>query len=401
VVTVNSRRLAVLAIVFCWAHWVSTAHADWATCRSKPTRNCLVEEALHGDAAPLAGKDRLDVLIQADAYNHVEYATSADIEEAQRQATPTPVGYGYAILAIRGLVAANHTQRAADLVASFHGPIQSVAFLELTRTLAKAGDVDTAAALLDRIGPALDATTRGYLGQTRVVETVKALAEVGKIEDALPLVISARGFPEVDVAQMQMTVAQAYAKRGNTKTAQSLFNVAGQTLEEGRRYAFGSAADAFQAASISLSALRGDVEAVRAGLQQLQSPPAENPAMDRIAANNRGQYYQRIVYSLLQTKQFPLALEVAKSAPDSIRDATLALVNSISAANGRIGEARTALALLGDNVAPKVRAVAVRNIAVAMAKAGNLIPAVEMAEQVTDPTCRKGALFAIAQTLPN
>jgi hypothetical protein len=271
VIAINCRRLAVLAVVLCWAGCGSMAHAGWAACQSKPTRSCLLEEALRGDGAQLAGKDRLDVLIQADAFNHVEYATAADIEEARRQAKPAPVGFVYADLAIRGLVAANQKQQAADLVASLRGPILNLVFLELTRTLAKAGDVDTAAALLDRMAPALDATTLMYLGQARVVETVKALAEVANIEDALPLMTSASAqgdFPKVDVAQMQMAVAHAYAKRGEMKVAQGLFNVAGQTLEKGGRDVFGSGADAFRSASISLSALRGDAEAVRAALQQ-------------------------------------------------------------------------------------------------------------------------------------
>jgi hypothetical protein len=75
------------------------------------------------------------------------------------------------------------------------------------------------------------------------------------------------------------------------------------------------------------------------------------------------------------------------------------MVNSVNASNGRIGDARTALALFGDKVAPNVRAVAVRNVAVALVKAGKLAPAVEMAAQVSDPTSRKGILFAIAQAL--
>jgi hypothetical protein len=56
--------------------------------------------------------------------------------------------------------------------------------------------------------------------------------------------------------------------------------------------------------------------------------------------------------------------------------------------------------LLGEKVDPKMRANVIRNVAVAMVKSGKLTPAVEMAAQVSDPTSRKGILFAIAQTLP-
>ena len=118
--TVHCRLLAALAVVFGLAGWGATAHADWAACQRKPTRACLLEEALRGDGAPLAGKDRLDILILAGAAIHPEYATDADIDEALRQAKAA-TGYNayyFANLAIRGLVARKRTQEAADLVAS-------------------------------------------------------------------------------------------------------------------------------------------------------------------------------------------------------------------------------------------------------------------------------------------
>src|SRR5215471_21061128 len=85
-VLVKRSRLLVLAAATCWIGWTATAHADWAACQRKPTRACLLEEALRGDGAPLAGKDRLDVLIFAGAVIHPEYLTAADIDEALRLA---------------------------------------------------------------------------------------------------------------------------------------------------------------------------------------------------------------------------------------------------------------------------------------------------------------------------
>ena len=399
-IAVKCRRLALLAVVFCCADWGSTAHADWIACESKPTRSCLLEEALRGDGAPLAGKDRLDVLIQADAINHIEYATAADIEEAQRQAKPTPIALRYGMLAIRGLIAANQKQQAADLVGSFRGPFQDLAFADLARTLAKAGDVDTAAALLDRMAPTLDPTTRIHFEHVRVVESIKALAEAGKIEDALLLMIPLPAdFREREVAEMQTAVAQAYARRGDAKTAQRLFDLAAQTVEKARVYTLGSEAELLQFASLTVSAFRGDAEAVRAGLRQMQSQ-AGGQAPDRYTSYERSQGYQRLVYSLLQAKQFPLALELAKSAPDSVRNMALILVSSVNASNGRIDDALSVLALVGDKMDPTMRAGPVRNVAVALVKSGKLAAAVEMAAQVSDPMGRRTILFAIAQTLP-
>jgi tetratricopeptide (TPR) repeat protein len=400
VITVKCRRLAVLAVVFCCAGWESTAHADWVACQNNPTRSCLLEEALRGDGAPLAGKDRLDVLIGAGATNHLEYATAADIAEAQRQAAPTPNGFQYGILAIRGLVAANQKQQAADLVGSFSGLIQRLAFTEFARALAKAGDVDTAAALLDRMAPALDPSARADLDHTRLLESIKALAEAGKTEDALLLMTTLPpGFPERDVAEMQMAVAQAYARRGDARLAARCFDLAAQTLERALSHAYPSEVEMLQSRSIAVSALRGDTAAVRAGLQRMQSK-AESPAADRLSNVIHGRSYQLVVYSLLQAKQFPFAFELAKSAPATVRDNALAMVSVENAANGRIDDARSALTLLEETMDPEIRAATVRAVAVAMAKSGMLVPAVEMAAQVSDLTSRKGTLFAIAQLLP-
>jgi hypothetical protein len=216
----NRRRLALVAAV-CLAG--SAANADWTACQRHPTRACLLEEALRGDGAPLAGKDRLDILILAGAIAHPEYATAADLDEAVRQAQSTPTGYNYANLAVQGLVAENRQQQAADLVASLHGPIQHLAIHWLARALAKAGDFDAIAALFDRMAPILDSSARYDLKHIRVVESVKAAADAGKVEDALLIMMSIQAeyppFPDLEVADMQTVVAQAYVGRGDIKKA--------------------------------------------------------------------------------------------------------------------------------------------------------------------------------------
>jgi hypothetical protein len=394
VIAVGCQRSAVLAAVLCLTLWASTAQADWKACQSKPTRGCVLEEALRGDSGPLAGKDRLDVLMQAGVFNHIEYAGAADIDEAARQAK-TAQGGRYALVAVRALVAANQKQQAVDLVASISDPLLTAAFAELTRALAKAGDVDTAAALLDRMAPKLDASARARLGQMRIVESVKGLAEAGKTDDALPIVISVPpDFPGQDLAEMEMAVAQAYADRGDAGTARRYFDLAARALEKARLSAYGSNAELLRFTSISLAALRGDTEAVRTALQQLQSPGEDRDVYARTLG------FQRVVIWLVKAKQLPLALEFAKSAPGFARNSGLAMVAVANASNGRIDDARAALALLGDKSDPVVRAVAVSNIAAALVKAGKLAPAIEMAGQVGDPVSRRAVLFAIAQAMP-
>lgn len=397
-IAVSCRRMAVFSAVVCLAGLGSSAHADWTACQSKPSRACLLQEALGGGGAPLAGKDRLDVLIQGNATSQPGFVTAADIDEALRQAKSNNIGqaFPYAVFAIRGLVAANQKQQAMDLVAGFHGAILNLAFAELTRTLAKAGDVDTSAALLDRIAPTLDQSARGYLGHIRISESVKTLASAGKIDDALPLMMSVQTeYPESDVAEMQMAIAQAYVTRGDAKTARRYFDLAGQALEKGQQYTLGAGAEQQRFTAVALSALRGDTDAVKAGLQKLQVP-----ATNGLSAYMRGQAYQRIVTSLLQAKQYPLALEIAKSLSGYDRDAALLQVITQNASDGRIDDAQAVLSLFGEKTDPKTRAAAIRPIAVAMAKAGKPAPAVGLAAQASDPAIRQGTLLAIALAMP-
>src|SRR5215510_5989455 len=174
----------VLTAVVWWAAPVSLARADWTACQSKPTRTCILEEALSGESGQLGGKERLDVLLQANV-NHLDYATAADIKEAQRLAKD-PSGSRYLYLAIRGLVAAKQWQDAFDLVVSPRpgAPgMRDFAFAELTRALVKAGDQDRVLVLAKRVPPPL---SPDYM----FTQYVRALAEVGKIDDALAVIRS-------------------------------------------------------------------------------------------------------------------------------------------------------------------------------------------------------------------
>jgi hypothetical protein len=157
----------------------------------------------------------------------------------------------------------------------------------------------------------------------------------------------------------------------------------------------GSAEEYNRWSLMSLSALRGDPEAVKTALQKLGPQPT-----DSLSARYRTEGRQRLVGALLKARQFELALEVAKTAPDTIRDQELWLVNFENAQNGRIDDARAVMTLFSEKMHSSFRAAAVRNVAVAMVKAGKLPAAVEIAAQESNPTNRKGILFAMAQALP-
>jgi hypothetical protein len=184
-VAVDRGWVVVLTAVFCWAALGSMARADWTACQSKPTRSCILEEALGGENGPLAGKERLDVLLQANVLNHLEFATTADIKEAQRLAKD-PSGARYVYLAIRGFAAANQWEDAFDVVVSANYGMHGVAFAELTRALVKAGHPDRVVALAKRMPPSLDST---YMA----AQFAGALAGAGKIDDALAVIGEVQG----------------------------------------------------------------------------------------------------------------------------------------------------------------------------------------------------------------
>ena len=397
---VNCRLLSALAIMLCWAASGSPVYADWAACQAKPTRGCLMEEALGGESGPLTGKERLDVLILASAAEHLEYTTAADIQEAQRLAGTGQPGFRYFNLAIRGLAAAHQQQEAFALAAAQETVMSTVAFAELTRAMVKAGDPDKFTSLLKQLPPSVDP-------KFLAAEFVKALAAADKIDDAVAAIadIGSR-LSELNTADMLTAVAQAYTKRGDTKMAAQYFDKAQAILQAGlQKAASGAPVPATDISRpaieipfrlVGLQALRGDIEGVKKSLPTLPPPNADRPS--EIARVNG---YQRVVQSLLQAKQYQLALEVAKSMPGSAMDKTRALVNVafVDAANGRIDDARAITASLGD-MDPRTQAGILASIAVATAKGGDVASALQTVAQIGDPTIRKAALFMIAEALP-
>ena len=328
---INCRSVTALAVLFFWATVGSSmADADWAACQSKPTRSCVIEEALRGDSGPLTGKDRLDVLIEAGAPNHLEYATAADIKEAQRLAKE-PSGTRYLYLAIRGLVAANQVQEAFNLVvSSSDASMRTLAFVDLTRALVKAGQHDRFLALFAQtvaMTPPIDPNHT-------VAEFVRALADTGKIEEAVATISDVQrdshGLSDISAADMLMAVAKAYAKRGDTKRANQFFDKARAAIQTGLQKPPAGGFHQYDPITlrflgISLSALRGDTAAVKTALQQL--PPDSSTPADRVPAVLRMQGQTQVVLALLQKKQFELAIEVAKSITNSSFDRDRALAS--------------------------------------------------------------------------
>jgi Flp pilus assembly protein TadD len=391
VITVNRVALALLAVLLGYVASGSIARAD---CQAKPTRACVLQEALGGEGAPLSGKDRLDVLIQADALNHAEYLSPADIDEARRLATQPSGNIVHAYLAIRGLAAARQWQPAFDVVSSLGTTIRNVGFFELTRLLVKAGEADKVADFAKRLSPPPDP-------KTLAAETVKTLADAGKTQEALAMMATAlpTNLPDINMADVLAAVATASIKRGDIAAALPLLDKEQSILEAALSSAVGASAVQLRFALIALQALRGDGAAVKTALQQFPAPPPV-AGTERLVDLYRGQGYLRVVFALLTSKQFPIALDVAQSTPDPTRAFALAGVARQHALDGRLADARAVLPLLGDKADPRVRAAIIRDLAVAAAKSGDLAGAVAMAAQVSDPTSRRGVLFALAQALP-
>jgi tetratricopeptide (TPR) repeat protein len=286
------------------------------------------------------------------------------------------------------------------LAAAQETVMSTVAFAELTRAMVKAGDPDKFTSLLKQLPPSVDP-------KFLAAEFVKALAAADKIDDAVAAIadIGSR-LSELNTADMLTAVAQAYAKRGDTKMAAQYFDKAQAILQAGlQKAASGASVPATDISRpaieipfrlVGLQALRGDIEGVKKSLPTLPPPNADRPS--EIARVNG---YQRVVQSLLQAKQYQPALEVAKSMPGSAMDKTRALVNVafVDAANGRIDDARAILASLGD-MDPRTQAGILATIAVATAKAGDVTSALQTVAQIGDPTIRKAALLMIAEALP-
>ncbi len=403
------RSLFAIAAVTFWIGGGLAAKADWATCQAKPTRACLLEEALRGDSGPLTGKERLDVLIQGGALSHSDVITAADTAEAQRlvQSTPTLTSLYYAYLAVHGLVAAGQKQQAINLVASFAAPgqtvtlsaLQSVTLRDVVTELVKADDVETALAAPDKIQPPLDPKIGPELRQTALLATINALAGADKIDHALMLIAGQQHLNEISIATLQTAIGQAYLKRGDSKLAQAAFDQATKNQQLGMRYASGSSIQA-RFISIKLLALQGKVDEVNAALDQLRSS-------DNAAGGNRsnqyelGQGYQGVVAALLEAKKPEAALPIAKAAmPDYSKETSLAQIAIWYATNGRPADARNVLASMTGAPDSNPRLAVARNLAVAAAKQGDTASAMRSVEEIHNPTSRRGVLFAIALALP-
>jgi hypothetical protein len=401
-VIVKRGGLIALAAAACWIGWGSTGHADWAGCQKKPTRDCLLEEAFRGDNGPLTGKDRLDVLLQGGALVHPEYLTAADIAEAERLARSTPsrevASVYYARLAIQGLVATNQKQQAIDLVASFSGGLQAISINEIVRDLVKADDLETALALPDRMHPPIASTMLYSTRNDIVVAAVKALAEIGKTDRAQMLMTDQKYPVEYQMADMQIALGQAFAKRGDAKLAQLAFDQAERNLDAARRYNIGpKPALRFRFESIRVLAFRGQADAVSAALEQIRSATGFS---DVSTDYERSQGYQGVGRALLEVRQPEAALSIAKSiTPESIKDAVLRDIATWAAMNGRRADALAALALLSKGQ-ESARGAVDRALAIAAAKEGDVAPALRLVGEIHDPMNSRGILFAIAQVLP-
>lgn len=391
--------LTALASLACAMSGALPVHADWATCRSKPTRACVLEEAFSSNGRPLAGKERLDVLIQASVLLHIEYATAADIAEAQQlsQSAQNANVTSYALIAIKGLVAANQKQQALDLVGTFGGSTQLIGIAELARSLVKADDLDTALALADRLQPPPDPKNIYGTRSVIAIEAVKELADVGKIEKARALMMEQRFITESQLADMQVALGRAYAKRGDTKSAKEFYDQAEKNLRtalDKLRVRGGEIPLRFSI--IKVMALRGDGEPVKQALQQMQAETADAQfELQRLVG------YTQVIVPLLETKQFLLALDIAKSlTPVTDKDMMLASIASWQATNGWPDDARTTLSLLTDPAETPPQQTALRSLAAATARAGDVAGALQIVGQIHAPKIRAAALFLVAQAMP-
>jgi hypothetical protein len=405
----NQSGFLLAAIIACWTAGGSTAGADWVSCQNKPTRDCLLEEAFRGDSGPLTGKDRLEIMIAGGALTYPDWVTAADVAEAVRlaQSASKMTGFNlfYAYLAIHGLVAANQKQQAIDLVDSLSGTLQELSIDELVRDLVKAGDLQTALALPNQIQLPGDPNIRRGI----IASAVKTLAEIGKIDQALTLIADQMYFPEAATADMQAAVGLAYAKRGDAKLAQGIFDQAAKNLEAAQRHAVAAARQHAMAlpaldtrlrfAVIRILALRGEVDAVNAAVA-LERSSADAVASDARTDYERNQGYQIVVRALLDAKQPEAALNLAKSLiPDAAKETALSAVAFWDAANDRLADARAVYSSM-DKEQETARVFVVRNLAIFSTKAGDVASALQFASELKNPSNRRGMLFAIAHTLP-
>ncbi|MCK1392660.1 hypothetical protein [Bradyrhizobium sp. 1] len=379
------------AAVVGWVGWGSTARADWASCQSKPTRSCLLDEALRSGDGQLTGKERLDVMVLTGYRNHPEYLAPADIEEAKqqvmdRQASSPALPWQYFSLATTGLVAADRIQEAYDLMSELDARWVNSALDEVIRALIKAGKPDE-----------IPVFGRPVLADPRHVfnTAVKTLADQGNIEQALVLTaLHPTGLPDEDTLTW---LGVAYAKRGDGKTAARFYARAQANIEGKKVYSVtDDTAIELRFKQIVLQAVRGDIDGVRTALKEL---PAVSGRSDR-AEMNRNVGYQQLVGFLLSLENPAVALEIAKSGPEPYRTLSLMTVALWDGEHGRSDETRAILPLLGDNVDPKIRGTLQRALAIAAAKSGDIKSAAALASETNDSVRRRAIMFELAQSLP-
>lgn len=391
--SVNRSRVLVVAVIGCWVAWGSTAAADWVGCQAKPTRECLLDEALRGDHGPLMGKDRLDFIIQTDYRNHPEYLTAADIDEAKRQVASqagpsTASRYYYFSLAATGLIAAKRVQEAFDLIPNLEVGWRVSALDQMAVALINADALDE----VPIFGRPMLADPRSIFDIA-----VKTLAGKDKIEQALAFMALN---PAVRPAQKEMfeAVGAAYAVRGDAKMAARFYDKAQSEVEMLAPSAVqDDAAMELRFDQMILRALRGDTDGVKAALKEM--PAVSDKPADRVEIK-RNLGYQKLIAFLLRVDHPEVALDIASSAPGRYRASNLLIVGLWDAQHHRLDEANKILLSLGDNVDPKIRGIMLRGLAIAKAKSGDLSSAVALASQSSDPIRRRAILFEVAQTLP-
>jgi tetratricopeptide (TPR) repeat protein len=384
--------LATAAAIVGWISWGSTASADWASCRSKPTRTCLLDEALGGDHGQFVGKERLDVLALTSYRSHPEYLTTADIDEAKLQlmSKPAPqpaLRWQYFTLAATGLIATDRVQEALDLIPVLDDGWRNNALNEVIRALIKADRLDD----IPLFGRPMLADPR-YVYST----AAKVLAEQGKIEQALAFAaLNPAGEPSADMLQ---ALGVAYARRGDHKMAARFYDkVQSYVTQRAPSVVQDHTAIELRFDQILLQAARGDADGTRAALKEL---PAVSDKPSNWVEINRNAGYQKLIVLLLQLDNPGVAIDVARSSPERYRPYDILLVALWDAEHGRLDESREIMSSLGDATDPKVREALLRGIAIATAKSGDVTAAVAMAEQVSDPVRHRAIMFELAQSLP-
>lgn len=389
---VNRIRALAVATTCGWVAWGSAASADWASCQSAPTRSCLLDEALDGEHGQLSGKERLDVIALTGYRNHPEYLAPEDIEEAKRQgmsrpALPPTLRWQYFSLAATGLIAANRTQEAFDLMSELDPPWVGNALNEMIRALVKADRLDE----IPVFGRPMLADPRNVFSTA-----AKMLAEQGKIEQALVFVaLNPAGPPDLDLLT---SLGVAYAKRGDSKMAARFYDRAQSSVESQKVYAVQD--DTVMELGLKLIAVRaarGDIDGARAALKEL--PTGSGKPSDRIEIT-RNLGYQRLVGLLLWLENPEAALEIAKSGLEPYRTLNVLVVALWDGEHGRSDETRAIRPLLGDNVDPKIRGTFQRALAIAAAKSGDVISAVALASETDDPAKRRATMLELAHGLP-